>query len=518
MIQRAIPATLLALCTALPALGSDLTFSLGGTGEYDSNVFRRDRDTEDDFIFTIRPGVRLHEDRGDDVNYSISYLMPIELSTQFSDELNDIDHIAQGRVEYRINERLTLNLRDHFRYLRSTLRQERTNPEDVAAGEGVPALSEVRDRVTLNDGSVGVSYLFSPRWVGRANFSSTFFDTTRDDRSKNYSLGGVFDTLYRMSRQHQVGGGARYGFQQFDDREGFAGSETHTVGIFGSWRWIVDETTTLSVSAGPTLLITEQDDSDQTFTSAPVPFEFVPAGTYSGFFDRDNVQQQNRTVGNRSLLVPSFEVVDGGIVSNCTPGRTALEFIAPCQGNVLFDSADPTGIDQATIAAILDPANAVTLTNTDTRGSDSDRITFFAEVVLSKRWSPTLASAFRYSREQGNASGLGGAVVGDSVSLSTTWDFLERWQLAVRGDWLQRESVFRLAQTRVVVVGVTDPRVRTLSPAFGASNILPTFIAPALPSPPAANDLATPLVSAILAGDGFLPVNPMGLRPLVPAR
>ena len=31
-------------------------------------------------------------------------------------------------------------------------------------------------------------------------------------------------------------------------------------------------------------------------------------------------------------------------------------------------------------------------------------------------------------------------------------------------------------------------------------------------------ELVAPLVTAIMAGDGFLPVNPMGLRPLVPAR
>jgi hypothetical protein len=30
-------------------------------------------------------------------------------------------------------------------------------------------------------------------------------------------------------------------------------------------------------------------------------------------------------------------------------------------------------------------------------------------------------------------------------------------------------------------------------------------------------ELVAPLVSAVLAGEGFLPVNPMGLRPLVPA-
>jgi predicted porin len=52
-------------------------------------------------------------------------------------------------------------------------------------------------------------------------------------------------------------------------------------------------------------------------------------------------------------------------------------------------------------------------------------------------------------------------VIVDAVSLSNTWDFAERWQLAVRGDWTRRESAFDLAQTYDVVTaaGPGDPTV-----------------------------------------------------------
>jgi hypothetical protein len=79
--------------------------------------------------------------------------------------------------------------------------------------------------------------------------------------------------------------------------------------------------------------------------------------------------------------------------------------------------------------------------------------------VLSQRWSPNLSTALRYSRQQGDASGLGGTVIVDAVSLSNTWDFAERWQLALRGDWVRRESAFDLAQTfdEVRTSGLGDP-------------------------------------------------------------
>ena len=450
MIQRAIPATLLALCMATPALGSELSLSLGGSVEYDENVFRTEDDEEDDVLFVIRPGVRIYEERNPDVNYSLGYRVPVELSTQFPSDLNDVDQIADGSLEYRVSDRLSFTAGERFRYLRSALRRDELSVQDVTTGLDVPTISEERDRVTTNDLSLGTQYLFAPRLMGRAQASWSYYDTNRDDRAENHFFGGVVDALYRMNQQHQVGGGVRYGYQTFDDREGIPGSETQSVGIFGSWRWFVDETTEFSVTAGPTWLTSEQDDAASSFGIAPVPFQRAPAGNYTGlgFSDIDGAPV-TVVSGDDNLLVPSF-FVGAGADPNCAQSpRSAGEFINPCTGNVILDSSN--GGDLLLINAIRDAGNLVTVTNTANSGGDSDDVTVFAEAVLSKRWTPTVGSALRYSRRQGNAAGLGGAVITDEVSVSAFWDFLRRWQLTVRGDWVRRESLFRIRQTELVV-------------------------------------------------------------------
>jgi hypothetical protein len=101
-------------------------------------------------------------------------------------------------------------------------------------------------------------------------------------------------------------------------------------------------------------------------------------------------------------------------------------------------------IDSAEVSAVQ---SAVSVVNENPRGRRDDNLTVFATAIITKRWTPTFHSGLRYTREQGDASGLGGAVILDAVTLSNTWDFAERWQLAVRGDWTNRESAFDQRQT-----------------------------------------------------------------------
>jgi hypothetical protein len=68
-------------------------------------------------------------------------------------------------------------------------------------------------------------------------------------------------------------------------------------------------------------------------------------------------------------------------------------------------------------------------------------VTIFGNALISRRWSPTLITALSYERRQGGASGLGGSVVEDYVYVTGNWDFTERWQLALRGDYVLRQSV-----------------------------------------------------------------------------
>jgi hypothetical protein len=93
------------------------------------------------------------------------------------------------------------------------------------------------------------------------------------------------------------------------------------------------------------------------------------------------------------------------------------------------------------------------LINAFAEGEDDTSLNVFGEMVLRKDWSENLSTALRYTRTQGGASGLGGAVIRDTVNLSNTWAIAEKWQLAVRGDWSLRKSVVDDQVSQFVTAG-----------------------------------------------------------------
>lgn len=450
MMQRAISVTLFVLCAGVPALAADLAISANGDVEYDDNVFRRDSDKEDDILFRLRPGVRVFEDRGDDLNFSLGYELPVEFSVDNSDELNEVDHSFNGRFDYHVNDRIDIFGNDRYGYLRSTLRDQAVASDELNANQAFPAFTEQRDRVKLNDASLGANYRFSPRLVGRLVGSTDFFDSTRSDRARVYSVGGTADAHYSLTVKHQVGAGGGYTFQDFDDREEVPGSQTNIYRVFGTWRWLIDETLNLEVQAGPSYLETQQDDPSAVRSASAIPFAVLPAAIVTGFFDKTGAALPAGTaVAANSLLIPSFLVQPGGGGSNCATVN-GVPVATGCRGNIVLDAIS----DAALVSSVRDAS--VLVTHVNPRGVSDHNVNLFADVVLTKRWYPTFASALRYVRQQSAASGLGGTVILDAVSLSNTWDFLERWQLAVRGDWTRRESAFDIERTFDQVTG-TNP-------------------------------------------------------------
>jgi hypothetical protein len=451
-MKRAILTTLLVVCPALPVLAADLEFSGGGEVEYDDNVFRSESDKDDDVLFRLRPGVRIYEDRGDDLNFSAGYEAPVEFSTENSDEFDDVDHIGRGSFQYHVNDRVEIFGNEQYGYLRSTLRQPDVNTQAEALDPGTLEFNDQRDRVKTNDASLGASYAFSPRTVGRVVAGSSFFDSTRSDRAKVWSVSGVADAQYKLTLKHQIGAGAGYAYQDFDDRTDIPGSQTSSYRVFGSWRWLITETLSFDLTAGPAYLETDQDDADRLRTEATFPFSFLPAAQVRGFFDKNGDPlfanpENSGTIGNGSLLVSSLDVVEG---ANCGT-IDGFPVASLCNGNIIIDS----NTDGATVDAVV--ADTIPVTNINPAGESDSEFTAFVDLVLSQRWSPTLSTALRYSRSQGDASGLGGTVIVDSVSLSNAWEFRERWQLSVRGDFARRESAFDIAQTFDVVTGSTLP-------------------------------------------------------------
>ena len=451
-MKRAILATLLVVCPALPVLAADLVFSAGGEAEYDDNVFRSETDKQDDVLFRLRPGLRVYEDHGDDLNYSAGYEAPVEFSVDNSSELNDVDHIGTGFFQYHANDRLQVFGNEQFGYLRSTLRQPDVNTQAQALDPGTLEFNDQRDRVRTNDASLGMNYNFSPRTVGRVVASSDYFDSSRSDRAAVWSLSGSADAMYKLTLKHQLGAGAGYAYQEFDDRTDIAGSKTDTYRVFGSWRWAITETLALDVSAGPAYLETQQDDSSAVRTEFTFPFSILPAAQVQGFFDKNGnplfANPENAgTIGSGSLLISSLDTTSG---TNCGI-IDGVPVASLCSGNIIINSNN----DAATVDAVK--GEKITVRNRNPRGQRDREVTGFVDLTLSQRWSPTLATAVHYTRQQGDASGLGGTVIVDAVSLSNTWDFRERWQLAVRGDYARRESAFDIDQSYDIVSGQTLP-------------------------------------------------------------
>jgi hypothetical protein len=417
------------------AFTADLTVRVDGIIEYDDNVFRDSRDEDDDVLFRLRPGVKVHEDRGEDLRWSLDYEVPFEFAADHGDELDDIDHRAGGRFTYRANERLELFASDEFRYLRGALRD--VQADDVVSGEGTVLINQNRDRVTINDAEAGLSYQFTPRLTGTARAGHTFFDPDRDDRAENWLLSTLADVSYVLTPRHSVGMGVQYFRQEFDDRTNVVGSTANSYNAFLQWTYRVDETLSLSIAGGPTYIEVDQDDAIAAAAPPAIPAIPLAAGTdVTGF----GLLRRNGAAAAGPLPA-------NALVVSQLPACSTLSSGTP----VFTGTVCPLGSSATTAGIVLDSVNdpvqfaaasaLVPVTNPFPDGEDDSSLDFFAEAVIAKHWTENLHSALRYRRTQGGASGLGGTVVRDTINLANTWDLTERWQLALRGDWSLRQSV-----------------------------------------------------------------------------
>ncbi|MGE4651796.1 MAG: hypothetical protein AAEJ53_12985, partial [Myxococcota bacterium] len=149
--MRAFAYLVALLALPMAVSGADLVFEFQGTEQYDSNVFRRESNVKDDVLFRLRPGVRIEEKHGQDVNYSLRYLAPVELSVDNSDELDNVDQYGDLSLSYRPSGRVEFYGTDHFRYDYGTLLSFATLDE-----EGASTIISSRDRTTRNTASAGV--------------------------------------------------------------------------------------------------------------------------------------------------------------------------------------------------------------------------------------------------------------------------------------------------------------------------------------------------------------------------
>src|SRR5215468_8855568 len=344
-MKRAIFTTLLVVCAGLPAWAANLEFSGNGEVEYDDNVFRETTHTNDDVLFRLRPGVRIYEDHGDDLNFSATYEAPAEFAARNNSDIQDVDHLGYGYFNYHVNDRSEIFASNNYGYLRSTLRAQGVDKDALEFSRTLPQFTDHRDRVKTDNGTIGTTYRFSPRTVGRVAGSSTFFDSSRADRARVWSAGGTADMDYKLTLRHQVGGGAGYTYQNFGDRIDISGSETNTYRVFGSWRWLISDTLSFDLTAGPAYLDTKQDDASQFRTAPTFPFTVLAAQEINpefGFHHQDG-STFSGAIGSGSLLVAGYDnppnATPGAFSTNCGTIK-GIPVVVGCRPNIILDSTN----------------------------------------------------------------------------------------------------------------------------------------------------------------------------------
>jgi len=88
-------------------------------------------------------------------------------------------------------------------------------------------------------------------------------------------------------------------------------------------------------------------------------------------------------------------------------------------------------------------------------GISNSQFTIFANVRLTKRWSPNFATTLSYRRSESQASGLSASNIQDAVTLSGNWRPGDRWSFRGSVFYVQRES-FSEVQRTLQQAGVID--------------------------------------------------------------
>jgi opacity protein-like surface antigen len=330
-IRKAL-ALAIAVLWAGPGLAADVRLSLGAQGEYDSNIYQRESNVEDDFVILGIPHVELLETEGK-FTYDLSYQFPYQRSIQ-TNALRRFNHIARAGADYHLSDRTQLGFSDRFYY---------TEALSDEFNQGTPTLGQNNQddqEILRNRATFDLQHRFTPRLSNQTTAEQEIFSTTESNRSDNQTYSLVSGLDYMLTERQTLGGGVQASYQHFDSSNNDPESNGIFVGPFAAWGYQIDPQSRMRISAGPTWVHSKQES---------------------------------------------------------------------------------------------DPALGIQ--------SDSDsRIAVFGAISIDRRWNPTMVSGVSYQRRQDTASGVSGSAILDAVSLTHTWAFAERWNLALRGDWTLRTS------------------------------------------------------------------------------
>lgn len=437
----------------------DLDLSMTTTAGYDDNIFRTDKDKKDDASFRFGPTVRVRDETSK-LSYNVSYNPVYEKFVTWT-EADAWAHFAHGALDYQLSDRTLLSLSENFRFAQSLNIGPLVPNEDASGGDiqAVPETDVEREDIYRNTASASVFHTFAAHTQGEFTVSHDFFDSERTNTSKSNSVSGFANVMHALTARDQLGLGAGTTWQRFDRVQGQPESDTFIFRLTASWIHNFGQDTELTVRAGPAVIYTDQD-SGQTGSERLYPHVFVGsaktiAQAYSALNlavpgdvqDLDgNPLMGSDTIAAGSVLIPE----DSKCLMGMVGGQTVFQR-SNCSYNVVVDAGN---LAFSGVANTIATGGSVNLNFASGNGGGSEtRVTAFGEAGISHYWFPELSSRASYSRSDSGASSLGSSTISDRVLVETTWTPTRRWDLQVRGDWLQRQSANDITNTYVVIDG-----------------------------------------------------------------
>ena len=262
--------------------------------------------------------------------------------------------------------------------------------------------------------------------------------------------------MHSLTARDQVGVGGGATWQRFEGVRGQSQTDTFIFRLTGSWIHNFGQDTELSLQGGPALIYTDQE-SGRSVTDDLYPHKLVTsmksiAKAYAAiglsvpvdamYIDGTPVVDPSIDIGAGSVLIPE--------AGTCQMSGVKGEIVfdrSNCSYNVIVDSIlGPPGVAMRISTAMT------SLDYVGNSGGLSDtEVTAFGEVSISHHWFSGLSSRASYTRSDSGATSLGSSTVSDHATVETIWNPTRRWDLKVRGDWLQRKSATNTSNTFVVI-------------------------------------------------------------------
>jgi hypothetical protein len=373
--------------------------------QYESNLFRQDKNPQDDFSFNVSPSIGFSRDEGRfewDAAYRPTYRDYLEYDAR--DKWN---HVANLRSSYLLGPRTRVSLFNQFTYTENTPNQDVSPNSDSASDVNTSSRSTVRNTLGLSL-SQGITSRLS--WSASGNYLLS--DVQGGNRSNFTQFGASTQFTYALTRRNALGIGAAYSWVGFSDTNNddiFVDAGTsETMRLFASWSYAFSDTLSFSINGGPARVT--QHRRKQTLRVYPGPTVAVDPSTVQPVF------LDVRTCVPRS---------DGDFEQPCSaiPGSALVVADSEVAAKTSFDSAAELAAQQERVPS--------------TEDANKPNNTFFAEAQLTKRWRDFVFTA-SYRRSQNPESSAATTSIVDAIRGAITYRPNRDWTFGFNAGWNQR--------------------------------------------------------------------------------